>query len=385
MADQSMMITCPNCEKQFSPDDALSHRFEEKYEAQFTTRLQEEKAKLWKVAQEKAAEKLGDESKLLKEELEEKNKKLEEAHTAELELRKQKNILEEERRNFEIEKQRQLDEEREKIRQAVAMQMLEEHRLRDAEKDRKLQDAMKMNEDLRIKLQQGSQQSQGETLELELEELLRQEFPYDEIIPVAKGVNGADVIQKVRDTAGRECGAIIWESKNTKNWSPGWITKLKDDQRAKKAEVAVLITSVLPSDIITFGFKEGIYITRYDCLVSLAKLLRSSLIEITVTKLSVVGKNEKMEVVYNYLTSPAFTQRVEATRDAVTTMHDDLEKEKRAYTLIWAKREKQIGRVIDNMIGMSGDLQGIIGSAMSTLPEIELGEIGKEPMEDEVL
>lgn len=399
MPDQKVLITCPHCDQQFSPDDALSHRFEEKYEQEFSKKLEEEKkrleleqqqekARLWKVAQEKANEKLkaevAEESRLIKEELEEKTKKLEEARLAELELRKQKNLLEEERRTFELEKQRQLDEEREKIRQAVASQMLEEHRLKDAEKERKLLEVMKMNEDLRLKLQQGSQQSQGETLELELEELLRQEFPYDEIVPVAKGVNGADVIQRVRDTAGRECGTIIWESKNTKNWSPGWIGKLKDDQRAQKAEVAVLISSVLPQDITTFGFKEGIYVTRYDCLTSLAKLLRMTLIDITVTKLSVVGKNEKMEVVYNYLTSPAFTQRVDAIREAFTTMREDLDKEKRAFTQIWAKREKQIDRVIDNTIGMRGDLQGIIGSAMPALPELDLETIALENRVEEV-
>ena len=388
MADQKVLISCPHCDKQFSPDDALSHRFQEKYELEFATKLQEEKAKLWKVAQEKASEKIkaemGEESKALKEELEEKTKKLEEARQLELTIRKEKNQLEEDRRSFEVEKQRQLDAERDKIRQAVATQMLEEHRLKDAEKERKLQEAMRMNEELRLKLNQGSQQSQGETLELELEELLRQEFPYDEIVPVAKGVNGADVIQKVRDTVGRECGTIIWESKNTKNWSPGWIAKLKDDQRAQKAEVAVLISSVLPADITTFGFKEGIYVTRYDSLTSLAKLLRMTLIDITVTKLSVVGKNEKMEVVYNYLTSPAFTQRVDAIREAFTAMREDLDKEKRAFTQIWAKREKQIERVIDNTIGMRGDLQGIIGSALPALPELELDTIITDTQVEEV-
>ena len=196
---------------------------------------------------------------------------------------------------------RKIDAERAKIQENTTRQLQEEHRLKDAEKDKKLQDAIRVNEELRRKLQQGSQQTQGEVLELELEELIRTNFPLDQIEPVPKGVGGADIIQKVMSKSGNLCGTIVWESKHTKAWSDGWLQKLKDDQRAVKADIAVLISEVLPKDCKHFGQYEGIWISNSQCAVSLAVALRAQLVEVAMTKLAAVGKNEKMETLYQYL------------------------------------------------------------------------------------
>ncbi|MBI4058421.1 DUF2130 domain-containing protein [Candidatus Gottesmanbacteria bacterium] len=369
-------ITCPHCSQEISLDDALTHQIEEKIRIEKDKELQQEKVRMWKIAQEKAAEKVkletDTELKLLKEALEEKDKKLDAAQRQELELRRAKNQLEEEKKSFELEKQRQLDAEREKIRAATAQELMEEHRLKDAERDKKLQDALRTNEELRRKLEQGSQQTQGEVLELALEELLKTEFPFDEITPVAKGIQGADVSQTVRDNTGKTCGTIIWESKRTKAWSDSWIQKLKDNQREAKAEIAVIISEVLPKDIASFGPKDGIYICDFKSFLGLAKILRLYLIQFTLSKLANVGKKEKMEVLWNYLTGTEFRQRVEAIVETFTQMKEDLEREKRAYTKMWAVREKQISRVMDNTIGMHGDLQGLIGASLPEIKQIEL-------------
>jgi hypothetical protein len=211
-----------------------------------------------------------------------------------LQLRKQKRELEERERRLELDIARKLDGERRKIEEHAAEQIEEQYRLKDAEKDKKLQDALAVNDELRRKLQQGSQQTQGEVLELELEDLLRSAFPLDHIEPVPKGINGADVIHRVHNRNGHCCGVIVWESKRTKTWSDGWIQKLKDDLRLVKGDVAVIVTEALPKGVEHFSQLKGVWVADRACALNLAAALRAQLIEISMIKAVAVGKNEKM-------------------------------------------------------------------------------------------
>jgi len=378
------LITCPHCHHEIPLDAVLTHDIEEKYKKGFEIQLQQEKIKLWKIAQEKAVEKIRAEQtqelKLLHEELEEKTQKLEEAQKLELDLRSQRRRLEEDKQEFELKMTRQLDSERSKIQEETAKKIAEEHRFKEAEVEKKLQDALKANEDLRRKLEQGSQQTQGEVLELELESILKTEFPFDEIVPVEKGIGGADLLQKVQDNSGRIVGIITWESKRTKAWSDSWITKLKSDQRHSKADIAVIISHVLPKDMIYFGARDGVYICDYQSFLGLAKLLRATLIQLASTKLAQVGKKEKMEILWNYLTGVEFRGHMEAIIESFVSMKQDLEREKRVYTKIWAKRDKQIQQVLDNTIGLRGDLEGVMGKALPEMKQLEL--TGEEELEE---
>ncbi len=407
-------IKCPKCGESISIDDALTHDLEDKLrkelegkqkvkeaeiadekkkleleksqletdkknaQVEITKKVNEkiatERVTLWKQAQSEAGKEKEAEKKMLEEQLAEKDRKLRTAQEKELEIRKEKNKLEEEKKNFELEKQRQLDEERSKIREQTAKHIAEEHRLKDAEKDKKLSDALLMNDELKRKLQQGSQQTQGEVSELELEELLRKSFPHDTIEPVPKGINGADIIQKVFSVSGSDCGSIAWESKHTKSWSEPWIAKLKEDQRKINADVAVIISEVLPKDIKSFACREGVWITDYNSALGLAMALRMQLIQVSTIKLSSVGKNEKMEVLYKYLSGTEFKHKVEAIVEAFVAMKKDLDSEKRSTTRLWAKREKQIEQVINNTARMYGDMQGLLGSAIQPIPALEAGE-----------
>lgn len=248
--------------------------------------------------------------------------------------------------------------------------MEEEYRLREAEKDKQLQDAMRANDELRRKLQQGLQQTQGEVLELELEELIRSAFPADQIDPVAKGRNGADMIHKVFAKSGHFCGTMVWELKRTKSWSDGWIAKLKDDQRVTKAEIAILVSEALPKDCKHFAQISGVWVASPQCALGLAVALRQQLTEVAMTKLAAVGKNEKMEVLYQYLSRVEFRQRVEAIVEAFIEMQEDLQEERRVAEKRWSKREKQLQRVVLNTSGMYGDLQGLIGSSLKEIPAL---------------
>jgi hypothetical protein len=241
-------------------------------------------------------------------------------------------------------------------------------------------------DDLKRKAEQGSMQTQGEVLELDLEALLKARFRFDTIEPVPKGMRGADILQRVVSSLGQACGTVLWETKRTKAWSDGWIEKLKDDQREAKAEIAVIVTEVLPKGIHFFGEVEGVWVTTPSIAVKMAELLRSTLIQVGQATLSSSNKGEKMELLYNYLSGLAFKQKVETIVEAFATLKEDLDKEKRATAKIWAKRERQIERVIMSTSGMYGDMQGIIGSS---LPEIKMLDLeasagDMEPGDEEI-
>lgn len=369
------IIVCPKCQNKISLDEALTRDLDEK----FQIKLEEEKRKLWKVAQEKAEEKISakivGEQKFLKDELLQKDKELQKARELELQIRKEKNALEEERKSFEIEKQRQMDEERGKIREEAARQLIDEHRLKDAEKDKKMSDMSKMIEELKLKAQLTSQQLQGEVLELELEELLNREFPVDAINPVGKGVRGADVLQIVKDGIGRESGKIIWESKRTRSFEEGWLAKLKEDMREAKADVAVIVSVVLPKDVKYFSHKDGVYITSFECILQVAQILRKGLIELAQTKALSIGKNEKIESLYRYITSSEFAQKIESMMETYMQMRQELEVEKNAIQKIWAKRESRIERLKNNTIQIHGSLSGLIDSPMPEVKSLSFTEV----------
>jgi hypothetical protein len=336
-------------------------------------KLLTERAKLSEEARKKALEQVDTELRDLREERASKDKLLDESRKKELELLRRNRQIEEEKKALELEAARKLDAERDKIRQSALEMFSEEHRLRDLEKDKKIADMLRNIEELKRRGEQGSMQSQGEVLELDLEAMLRARFPMDAIEPVAKGVRGADIIQRVYTRTGQLCGSIAWESKRTKAWNDEWVVKLKDDQREMKADLAVIVTEVLPKGITAFGQVDGVWVTAVPLAGCVADTLRENLTQVSLARLSAVGKNEKMEAIYGYLSGPEFRQRVEGIVEAFSAMREGLEAEKRAMMKIWAKREKQIERVTTNTTGMYGDMQGIIGS---TLPEIKLLELG---------
>ena len=400
---QSTLI-CPHCQKPISLDEAITSQFEDTLTKQFEETRERERAeerKKMREWQEKEAKKLAEELegkakeqaekqvnelrlkikeessaelKSLQEEITKQKEEAQKARDTELALRKKANELEEREKNLELEKARQIDEERKKIQEQTAETLMKEHQMRDAEKLKQMDDMRRKIEELQQKANLTSQQLQGEVQELELEEFLKREFPTDEIREVGKGVRGGDVLHVVRDQFGRECGIIIWESKRTKNWATDWTDKLKEDMRSSKADVAILVSSVLPQGLKFFGPYEGVFVTCWDCLLGVSSQIRLAIIKEAQIKSSVVGKNEKMEIIWNYLSSNQFVQKVEAIVEAFSTMREDLERERRMYTQLWAKREKQIERVINNTIGMHGELQGLMGASLPQITGLTIEE-----------
>jgi len=365
-------IKCPDCGAVIELSEAISHDIEVRLKQQYENEIGKTKKAIEEKAKKEAQESLNIKISDLNEQLEEKTKNLKEAQRQELELRKRQRELVEKEEKLELELSRKIDAERQKIIQKTSKEFEETHRLKDAEKDKQLDDMKKQIDELKRKSEQGSQQMQGEVLELELEESLKEEFPFDDIEPVAKGIKGGDIIQTVKTQSGRICGRILWETKRTKNWSDSWIQKLKDDQRDAKADLAILASETLPKGFHHFRLISGVWVTDILSAVSLALALRVVLIQVARERETQVGKKEKMEIAYNYLTGQEFRNRVEAIVESFTAMKVDLEAERRAMLKIWAKREKQIERVISNAAGMHGDLQEIAGSSLPTIKILEL-------------
>lgn len=294
--------------------------------------------------------------------------KLAEAQKAQADLIRQKRELDDAKRELELTVEKRVQDGLSATREQAKKEAEEGLKLKVMEKEQTIASMQTQIEELKRRAEQGSQQLQGEVQELELEAVLRTKFPRDTIEPVPKGEFGGDALQRVMGPLGQVCGTILWESKRTKNWSDGWLAKLRDDQRTAKAEIAVIVTQTLPKGVESFDLVEGVWVTESRCALPVATALRQSLIELSGSRLANEGQQTKTEMVYQYLTGPRFRHRIEAIVEKFTDMQADLERERKTMMRLWAKREEQIRGVVESTAGMYGDLQGIAGR---TLQEIE--------------
>ncbi|MBH5373368.1 DUF2130 domain-containing protein [Bradyrhizobium glycinis] len=351
----------------------------EQIEDQVAQRLSAERSQIVaaesKKAREAAAAELqskGVELEDLRKTLEANNAKLAEAQQAQAELMRKERALDEAKRELDLTVEKRVQSSVEQIQVKARQEADEAARLRVAEKDQTIESMARTIAELKRKAEQGSQQSQGEVLELELEELLRGRFPTDSIDPVGKGELGADVIQQVNAAVGQPAGIILWETKRTKAWSDGWLAKLRDDQRRSGADVALIISHALPKHIEQFDLMDGVWVAHPRCALPVAVALRQALIDVSNSRLVQQGQQTKMEQVYHYLTGTKFRQRVEAVVEKFNDMRKDLDSERKFMVRQWAKRETQILSVIDSTVGMVGDLQAIAGKAMPEIPSLEI-------------
>ena len=317
----------------------------------------------------------------LQEVITQQNVKLTEAQKAQADLLRKQRELDDAKRELELTVEKRVQEGLATTREQAKKEAEEGLKFKVMEAEQTIASMQKQIEELKRKAEQGSQQLQGEVQELELEALLRAKFPRDTIEPVPKGEHGGDALQHVVGPNGQPCGTIIWESKRTKNWSDGWLTKLREDQRTAKAEIAVIVSQSLPKEIETFGLVENVWVTHTKTVLPVALTLRHTLIEVSAARQASEGQQTKTEMVYQYLTGPRFRHRVEAIVEAFSSMQEDLDKEKKAIIKQWAKREEQIDRVMQATAGMYGDLQGIAGKTIQEIEGLELRALNAPTVE----
>ncbi|SRR5260221_3481047 len=374
-------LLCPHCKKEIEITqvlrDEVSQEVAKEQQAAFEKKLEEEKEKLLERTTKKLREEVEIELKDKANEAQEAKERSKKLQDELLETTKLVRSLKERDEQRDLELEKKLTEASEKIKAKAEEDAEKLTHAKLAEKEKQLQDALKEAEDMKRKLTQGSQQLQGEAFELEFEDILGRQYPHDKIAPVGKGIKGGDIIQEVWDANGNYTGKILWELKNTKLWSEGWIDKLKADKRAINAEEAVLISEILPTDMKIAGFRNGVWVTQRSFVIALADTMRAKLIQLYYAKRASEGKDTKMEILYHYLSGTEFKNRVEAIIEAFSNMQTEIEKEKRYFSNKWARDEKNIRQVIDSTYGMHGDLKGIIGGVLPQiqgLVEIEDGE-----------
>lgn len=405
-------ITCPNCSHEFDVEEAISKKLEAHIKADFEKKLQaqnqkmlEEKKALQDLKASLEKDKENQEElveKALQEKLQQERAKIE-ADTLESFKEKMQSLEEEnEKRRAEnkslrekevalLKKEKAILEQQEEMALTIEKELLErqkdiEEKAKAKEREsfelekqkllKQIEDNKKLAEEMKRKAESGSMQLQGEVQELALENLLKQIYPFDTIEEVPKGIRGADCIQNVVNALQQKCGSIVYESKRTKSFANDWIDKLKQDQIACKADVAVIVTETMPNDMPRFGERNGVWICGFHEVKSVSFVLREMLLKLQSVKQTQENKGDKMELLYSYLTSSEFVQSTKRVIENYDNMRQHLEKEKKAMNKLWAAREKQIWAVQENLVSIFGSIKGIAGTAIDdgNILELDSGE-----------
>jgi len=380
------LITCPSCKNSFALEEVMTDDIKKELRAEMIA-YKSKKDKEVKELEERLAKKeleINDkivaatkakEDDLRKEILKEADLKMkfleEKAGESELQIKelkekeleglRVKNELEEMKRDVENEKKKYFLENSGRLVEEAVKKEKENFDLEKKEMEVRLEQQKKQVDEMKKKLEQGSQQRYGETQELALEEMLKGAFPFDLIEEVAKGVKGADCIQIVRNDLGQECGKIIYESKRTTTFIIDWIDKLKADMRSRGADVAVLVTKTMPKEMECFGEKNGVWICNFHEVKAVAYALRDTVLRVFNTAKSQQNKGEKMQMLYDYLTSRQFTEQWNAIREGFLSMKLSIQREKDMMEKLWKAREKQLEKVLLNAAHIKGSVEGIAG------------------------
>lgn len=348
-------------------------------EEQVSTRLQTERSALVAQEQKRVRSLMESEFKQLTGQLGdlegrlvEKEGKLAEAQQQQARYLEKERELSDQKRELEITIERRVQAGAEAVRAKAKSEAEQAERLKVVEKEEIISAMQRQIEELKRRAEQGSQQLQGEALELDFEMQLAHRFPCDRLENVAKGELGADIVQHVLSVDGRALGKIVWELKRTKNWSDSWLGKLREDQRGITAEFAVIVSFALPKDVDTLDTIEGIHVVHPRAALALAMILRQSLADVGRVKVLAEGQSTKVEQVYGYLTGPKFKHRVDAIVENFRAEQLALDKERRFMNRQWAKREQHLLQVLEASTGMYGDLQGIAGTSMQSIAALEL-------------
>ena len=351
-------------------------KFEEEIKKATQIQLKAERVKLQEELRKEILDEQSESMAMLQKQLEEKSNQVKELNVAKAQIGQLQREKEEMESSIMAKAELALNEklklEKEKIQKATD----EQNELKLRQKDEQLRQLQEQLQIAQRKAEQGSMQLQGEVQELAIEEWLKEKYPFDTIDEVKKGARGADCMQIVHTRESQNCGKIYYESKRTKDFQKSWIEKFKADMREKGADIGVLVTDVMPSDMQRMGLYEGIWICSFEEFKGISAVLREQIIKIHHAMKSQENKTDKMSLLYGFLTSNEFKMQIEAIVEAFTTMQSDLDSEKRSMQRIWKQREKQIEKVLDNTINMYGSIRGIAGNAIGNIKALELGYSG---------
>jgi hypothetical protein len=356
-------IKCPNCQTDIDVNKIIYQQLEDKLKRATAKQLKLEKQRIQEELKQEILEEQKELMVLLERELEEKSNQVKELNRSRAKIARLEREKEEAESKAKVEAELALSEELQRERAKIAKELQEQNELKLKQKDEQLEQIKRELDNAQRKAKQGSMQLQGEALELAIESWLGSQFPFDNIDEIKKGAFGADCVQRVHTREIQNCGIICYESKNTKAWSDGWISKLKQDMLKVNADIGVLVTSVYPKGMSRMGFVDGIWVCSLDEFKGSASLLRESLIRIHKATQREENRADKMSLLYNYMTGNEFSMQLKAIVDGFIKMQEELNKERRSLMASWKRRQKMIDGVLANTTEMYGALQGIAGSS----------------------
>jgi hypothetical protein len=216
--------------------------------------------------------------------------------------------------------------------------------------------------DLQRKLQNKTAEELGDSAEIDLFEVLKAEFPTDDIQRVGRGKPGADVIHKVRHN-GMVCGTIVYDSKNHKQWRTEFVTKLRDDQIAVRGEHAVLATHAFPKDKKQLHIDSGVVIANPARAVVIAMLLRQHLLQMHSLKVSNTERASKTEELYAFINSERFRQFLATITRGVEQLEALQAAEKKAHESTWKKQGELFRTIVRSCAQLDEEVARIIGTA----------------------
>jgi hypothetical protein len=376
-------IKCSKCGNEIELSEALKDEIKSSLIIELDKKHSEEIEAVKKKASEDAGIKLGEQLKLLKEQSEADKQEKTEMREQMKGLFDQIRKLTKDKNDAEINAEKKLFEKEAKIKEDAEKSADEKQRLNIAARDKTITDLKKALDEAQRKASQGSQQLQGEIMELDFEDLFANSFRDDDLEPVAKGVKGGDIRHTVKSPRGTACGVILWEVKRTKGWTDSWATKLKNDLRAEKANIPIIITEVLPKTISEdIGTFDGVWVCRPKMAVILGTLLRKSLLDAGLQKALAENRGTKADALYTFVTSHEFVQQVEAMIETYRDMTQQVGKERVAYEKFWSEREKQAQKLLLSTANIIGSMQGHIGQ--SSMPRIKGLDLLASGEEDEI-
>jgi hypothetical protein len=408
----SLRVKCPHCSQTFTPEEAIGHDIRVQLEKEFEQKLSDHAKSVESKVRKQEGERYLHRLRELEEDRKLKASRLQELEHTVLSVEQRERQIKEREEGMELEMKKRLHEreklirdqadktalakaelevresaqklarEREMMELTLKKRILEEaekareeERMKNAELQKKLDDQGRLINEMKRKSEQGSMQMQGEVQELAIEEYLESTFPRDEVEEISKGRRGGDCVHIVKDHYGNRCGRILYESKRTKHFSYEWLSKIKDDMRLKQADLAVIVTEALPDGMIRFGELEGVWICTFPEFKALAVLLRQNLARIGEVLASQENRGDKMQLIYSYVTSNEFKQKLEAAFESYHEMQEDLMREKTLLHAQWAKREKKLLKAMENLAALYGDVRGIAGGAVQEIKLLEIQEL----------
>lgn len=365
VGNETLLVVCPKCGKEFSLTDTLKHELEDELENRLTIETEKIKKETEEKVRNEERQKISNEFKENEGKVKDLETKLDEANKKELEFLKKSRDVELKEKELPLKIEQEVEARRKDWEKSIEEIAKKNYENEISQLKLKIERQRNEVQEMQTKLTQGSQEAQGEIQELVLEETLRLAFPHDLIEPVPRGIKGADVIHTVRNGAGEEVGTIVWESKKTKNWSEKWIDKLIGDRDSVKGDIGILMSESLPKDIKSFDLRKGIVIANFQLIDPIAHLLRSNLLKLFELKRTNIDRTEKEGILYNFVLSNEFRSYLEGSALPVFNALSDIQKEKATMERIWKKRETQLTNSLRNLVKLYGNISGI-----ANLPEI---------------